>query len=184
MDFFKLRSGELSETHETYGSDPWELEPGAFRTLEQRFGLRQKYDYEGPALHFDDFDLKHPPTPIQQTAQKAWELAIAQSEKVKPKRLISECWDLYNRSREQGTYDIDSRDGRRVYASWERFLAFLARDCLVEDTDTIYDAINKLVEVRSKQVNPASAQRDWNIISAVLNTAVKRDRLNIRFQKP
>ncbi|MAV26693.1 MAG: hypothetical protein CMQ05_11315 [Gammaproteobacteria bacterium] len=54
----------------------------------------------------------------------------------------------------------------------------------MEDTDSIYDAIDKLVEVRSKQVSPASVQRDWNVISAALNTAVKRDRLNIRFQKP
>ena len=36
-----------------------------------------------------------------------------------------------------------------------------------------------MVEARLTQVSPASVQRDWNVISAVLNSAVKRDRLNI-----
>ena len=184
LDFFKLKSGELSQAHQTYGLDPWELEPKAFRPLEERFALRQKYDYENQESPFDDFDVVHPPTPVQQTAQKAWELAIAKSAKVKPKCLISECWDIYNGSRDQGSYDIDSREGRRVYASWERFITFLGRDCLLEDTDSIHEAIDKMVEARLTQVSPASVQRDWNVISAVLNSAVKRDRLNIRFQKP
>ena len=33
LDFFKLKSGELSQAHQTYGLDPWELEPKAFRPL-------------------------------------------------------------------------------------------------------------------------------------------------------
>ena len=111
-------------------------------------------------------------------------MAIANAIKVKRKLLVSECWDIYNETRDQGPYDVSTRKGRRVYASWERFLGFLGKDCLLEDMDSIHDAVDRLVTERIAQVSPQSVSRDWNVISAVLNSAVASERLNLRFQKP
>ena len=50
--------------------------------------------------------------------------------------------------------------------------------------DLIHDAVDLLVTERIAQVSPQSVSRDWNVISAVLNSAVASERLNLRFQKP
>jgi hypothetical protein len=184
LAFFKLSNGVLSELQKTYRIDPWDAEPVAFGPLQERDDLHRLYLHDHPNSPFDDFEQTHPPTLRQQIAQKAWEIAVSNTARVKPKRLISECWDIYNETRDQGPYDIDTRKGRRVYASWERFRGFLGRDCLLEDVDSIHEAVDLMVESRLKEVKSASVERDWNVVSAVLNSAVKRDRLNVRFQKP
>lgn len=184
LQFFKLKAGVLAKTQVIYGLDPWDAEPEAFGLLEKRDDEKKKFLYENPSTPFDDFDELYPPSRRQLVAQRAWELAIANSIKVKPKLLVSECWDIYNETRDQGPYNVATRKGRRVYASWERFLGFLGRDCLLEDVDSIHEAVDRLVIKRMAQVSPQSVARDWNVISAVLNSAVARERLNLRFQKP
>jgi len=184
LEFHKLSAGVLSELQKTYKMNPWDVEPSAFKPLQERHDLQRSYAHEHSDLPFDDFDLTNPPTRRQQVAQKAWEIAVSNITKVKPKRLISECWEIYNQSRDQGAYDTETRKGRRVYASWERFRGFLGGDCLLEDVNSIHEAIDRMVEARLKDVSSASVERDWNVTSAVLNSAAKRDRLTIRFQKP
>lgn len=184
LQFFKLKAGVLQQTHETYSIDPWDAEPDAFSPLLERDDAKKKFLYENPDSPFDDFENLYPPTARLRIAEKAWELAISNLTRVKPKLLVSECWDIYNQSRDQGPYDIETRKGRRVYASWERFRGYLGKDCLLEDLDSIHEAIDRLVDQRLLEVNPASVERDWNVISAVLNSAVRRERLNLRFQKP
>ena len=184
LEFFKLSAGVLSELQKTYGMSPWDVEPEAFKPLQERDDLHKSYLHDNPNLPFDDFNVSSPATRRQQVAQKAWEMAVSNASKVKPKRLISECWEIYNGTRDQGPYDIDSRKGRRVYASWERFVGYLGRDCLLEDVESIHEAVDRMVEERLKEVKSASVERDWNVVSAVLNSAIKRDRLNLRFQKP
>ncbi len=184
LKFFKLKAGVLAKTQVTYGLDPWDAEPQAFGVLQERDDEKKKFLYENPSTPFDDFDELYPPSRRQLVAQRAWELAIANAIKVRRKLLVSECWDIYNETRDQGPYDVSTRKGRRVYASWERFLGFLGKDCLLEDMDSIHDAVDRLVTERIAQVSPQSVSRDWNVISAVLNSAVASERLNLRFQKP
>ena len=117
LQFFKLKAGMLQKTHEAYSIDPWDAEPDAFGPLLERDDAKKKFLYENPYLPFDDFENLHPPTARLRIAEKAWELAISNLTRVKPKLLVSECWDIYNHSRDQGPYDIETRKGRRVYAS-------------------------------------------------------------------
>ena len=184
LRFHKLEAGVLKEIAEIYTSTPWDAHPTAFSVLEDRYSKQQEYDYNNAGSPFDDFEITNPATYQEKVAHKAWELAISNVGKVKPKRLLSECWDIYNQNREEGSYDKNTREGRRVYASWERLLSYIDSDCLIEDTDTIYEAIDKMISDREKEVSPASIERDWIVISAVLNKVIKVERLNLKFQKP
>ena len=183
LRFHKLEAGVLKEVFDTYVAAPWDAHPTAFTVLEDRYSKQQEYDYN-TGTSFDDFEITNPATYQEKVAHKAWELAISNVGKVKPKTLLSECWDIYNQNREEGRYDKNNREGRRVYASWERLLSYIDGDCLIEDSDTIYEAVDKMIADRAKVVSPASIERDWIVISAVLSKVIKVDRLNLKFHKP
>ena len=178
----KISPGALNEVANVYHHQPWNIHSTAFEVIEKRYIDSIKYSEKNP--HFNDFDLVNPPTPKEAIVSKAWELAIANLTKRKKKRLISECWDIYVSNRVDGYIDKTTREGKRIYASWNRFLSYIKGNCLIEDTETIYDALDRMINDREKTVSNASIERDWIVISAVLNSVIKVERLNLKFHKP
>ena len=91
---------------------------------------------------------------------------------------MPECWDIYNRLRGKPC-DVTIREGQRVYRRWTRLLDY-AGECLVEDVDSIHEALDRLVEERSKEVSPATVKKDLGQINAVLNKVYRKDKLRVR----
>ena len=177
-----LKPGVFRDLSKIYHHQPWDMGTSAFDDLEQRY--RDSIEYSEKHPHFDDFHLRHPPTPKQKIIHKAWQMAAGNLAKIKEKRLLSECWDIYVANRQEGFIDKTTREGKRIYASWNRLLSYIKGDCLLEDTETIYQAIDEMIRDREKTVSNASIERDWIVISAVLNSVIKVERLNLKFHKP
>jgi len=128
LAFFKLSNGVLSELQKTYRIDPWDAEPVAFGRLQERDDLHRLYLHDHPNSPFDDFEQTHPPTLRQQIAQKAWEIAVSNTARVKPKRLIS----VSNRaSRCMQVWPVSPISARNlsVFAGISRVLPSLNNGC-------------------------------------------------------
>ena len=126
---------------------------------------------------------QNPETPQEKILHEALRLYVdTKQRKIKQKRLLSECWDVYNSLRGE-PYDVTNREGQRAYRRWTRLLDY-AGECLVEDVDSIHEALDRLVEERSKEVSPATVKKDLGQISAVLNKVYQKDKLQVRITLP